>query len=76
MAGYLPGRLPWPRSRRITARRSTRADSHPLFNMAAICSLFHSCYSDIHPMIGSHACTMPLFCSFHEYLQIYISIRS
>ncbi len=28
---------PWPSWRRIEARRSTRADSHPLFNIPAIC---------------------------------------
>jgi hypothetical protein len=30
----------------------------------------------MHPMVGSHACTMPPFSSFHQYLKIYIYIRS
>jgi hypothetical protein len=37
MAGYLPGRLPLAEFPQDHSRRSTRADSHTLFNIAAIC---------------------------------------
>ena len=76
MAGYLPGRLPlaqFPQDQSPPQhpRRFPPLVQHPGDLLTILLGEV-----DMHPMVGSPACTMPLFCSFREYLLIYISIRS
>ena len=76
MAGYLAGRLslaefPQNQSPPQHPRRFPPLVQHPGDLLPILLGEL-----DMHPMVGSHACTMPPFSLFHQCLTIYISIRS
>ncbi len=68
IAGYLPGRLPLAEFPQDHSPPQHPRRFPPLVQHGGDLFTILLGQLDMHPMIGSHACTMPLFCSFHEYL--------